>query len=55
MPRKTGESYNISVRISEDMAKKIEEIRAEQPYNIPKSEIVRQALREHVERRDNDD
>lgn len=41
-------SRNISVRIDEELERLIEEEQEKLPYDVPKSEIVRTALKEHL-------
>lgn len=41
-------SEQLSIRIDEELAELIEKERESQPYDVPKSEIVRTALREHL-------
>lgn len=41
----------ISVRLDDDLAEALEKMSEDTPYDVPKSEVVRTALREHVQRR----
>lgn len=45
----TSVSRQVCVRLPKDMAEQLEEITESAPYDVPKSEVVRTALREHME------
>lgn len=49
----TGDSVSrqVCVRLPMDLAKELESVIDESPYDIAKSEIIRTALREHLENR----
>lgn len=38
----------LTVRLEEELAQKIEEERSREPYKVPKAEVVRAALKEHL-------
>jgi hypothetical protein len=45
----TSVSRQVCVRLPKDMAEQLDEISETAPYEVPKSEIVRTALREHLD------
>lgn len=46
-----SDKTTVSVRLDGELAEELEQLTGRAPYDIPKSEVIRTALREHFERK----